>query len=147
MAERVSAEREIEIIAHRGASVTRPENSMAAVEQALVEQSDWVEIDVQETADGQIVVAHDSDFMKMAGIDLKVWNATMADLAGIDIGSWFDPAYAAEHTPTLREVKPALARQVMGARNDLSAPERLLLWISDRFRLKNLDLVAEEADA
>jgi len=275
LAERVGAERDVEIIAHRGAAGARPENTMAAVEQALADRADWVEIDVQETADGEVVVAHDSDFMKLAGVDLKVWDATMADLAAIDIGSWFDPAYAGERTPTLREVlhaargrgkvlielkyyghdvalesrvaeiveetgmaadvgvmslkipgvkkmhalrpewphgilaatavgdlsaldadflavntgqvsldlirrtheqgrklyvwtvddpvtmvrmismgvdglitnEPALARQVMEARNRLSAPERLLLWASDRFRLKSFDLVAEETDA
>ena len=77
---------------------------MAAVIKAIEDGADWVEIDVQETADGEVIVAHDSDFMKLAGVDLKVWNATMGDLAGIDIGSSFDPAYAAERTPTLRDV-------------------------------------------
>ena len=77
---------------------------MAAVLKAIDDGADWVEIDVQETADGEVIVAHDSDFMKLAGVDLKVWNATMGDLAGIDIGSSFDPAYAAERTPTLRDV-------------------------------------------
>ena len=102
--ERVTAERQVEIIAHRGAAGSRPENTMAAVEKALDDGADWVEIDVQETADGVVVVAHDSDFMKLAGVDLKVWDATVDDLADIDIGSWFDPAYADQRTPTLREV-------------------------------------------
>ena len=43
--------------------------------------------------------------------------------------------------------EPDLARRVMEARNRLSAPERLLLWLSDRFRLQSFDLVAEAADA
>jgi glycerophosphoryl diester phosphodiesterase len=77
---------------------------MAAVLKAIDDGADWVEIDVQETADGEVIVAHDSDFMKTAGVDLKIWNATMSDIAGIDIGSSFDPAYAAERTPTLRDV-------------------------------------------
>ena len=101
--ENAAATRTVEIIAHRGASDSRPENTLAAIDQAVVERADWVEIDVQETADFEVVVAHDSDFMKLAGVDLKIWDATMADLAGIDIGSWFDPAYANERTPTLRE--------------------------------------------
>ncbi|MDT8438651.1 MAG: glycerophosphodiester phosphodiesterase [Wenzhouxiangellaceae bacterium] len=105
--ERVGSERQVEIIAHRGAAGSRPENTMAAIEKALDDGADWVEIDVQETADGAVVVAHDSDFMKLAGVDLKVWNATLADLAAIDIGSWFDTAYADQRTPTLREVLEA----------------------------------------
>ena len=104
---RMSSPRTVEIIAHRGAAGARPENTMAAVLKAIDDGADWVEIDVQETADGEVVVAHDSDFMKSAGVDLKIWNATMSDIAGIDIGSSFDPAYAAERTPTLRDVLAA----------------------------------------
>ena len=77
---------------------------MAAVLKAIDDGADWVEIDVQESADGEVIVAHDSDFMKSAGVELKVWNATMSDIARIDVGSSFDPAYAAERTPTLRDV-------------------------------------------
>ena len=102
--ERVGVERRVEIIAHRGAAATRPENSLAAVQKALEDQADWVEIDVQETADGEVIVAHDRDFMKQAGLNLKVWNATLTDLADIDIGTWFDSAYAGERPPTLRQV-------------------------------------------
>ncbi|CAN0587153.1 unnamed protein product, partial [Ectocarpus sp. 12 AP-2014] len=49
--DRTTAERTVESIAHRGASAARPENTLAAVERALEERADWVEIDVQETAD------------------------------------------------------------------------------------------------
>ena len=101
---RISSPQTVEIIAHRGAAGVRPENTMAAVLKAIEDGADWVEIDVQETADGEVIVAHDSDFMKSGGADLKVWNATMGDLARIDIGSSFDVAYAAERTPTLRSV-------------------------------------------
>jgi glycerophosphoryl diester phosphodiesterase len=100
----VRIDNEVEVIAHRGAAGLKPENTMASVRQAVEDGADWVEIDVQETADGEIAVIHDSDFMKLAGVDLKIWDATMEDLAGIDIGSWFDPAYAQERTPLLREV-------------------------------------------
>ena len=101
---RVQIDNEVEVIAHRGAAGMKPENTMASIRQAVEDGADWVEIDVQETADGEIAVIHDSDFMKLAGVDLKIWDATTEDLAGIDIGSWFDPAYAEERTPLLREV-------------------------------------------
>jgi len=105
--ERVQAPDHAEVIGHRGAAALRPENTMASVLKAIEDGADWVEIDVQETADDVIVVAHDSDFMKLAGVNLKVWDATMQDVADIDIGSWFGPEYAAERTPTLREVLEA----------------------------------------
>jgi glycerophosphoryl diester phosphodiesterase len=59
---------------------------------------------VQETADGEVVVFHDSDFMRAAGISTKIWEATLADLGMIDIGSWFSPAFANERVPTLAAV-------------------------------------------
>ncbi|WP_171209004.1 MULTISPECIES: glycerophosphodiester phosphodiesterase family protein [unclassified Ruegeria] len=105
--ERVQAPDHAEVIGHRGAAALRPENTMASVFKAIEDGADWVEIDVQETADGEVIVAHDSDFMKLGGVNLKVWDATMPDVAEIDIGSWFDPEYAAERTPTLRAVLEA----------------------------------------
>jgi glycerophosphoryl diester phosphodiesterase len=102
--DRLQTDDNVQIIAHRGAAGDRPENTMASVHKALEDGADWIEIDVQETADNQVVVVHDSDFMKLSLVDLKVWDATMGDLASIDIGSWFDPEYAEERTPLLRDV-------------------------------------------
>lgn len=100
----VSTVDQCEVIAHRGASGSAPENTMAAVRQAVTEQTDWVEIDVQESADGEVVVFHDSDFMKLAHRDLNIWNATTADLQEIDIGGWFHADYRGERVPTLSDV-------------------------------------------
>jgi glycerophosphoryl diester phosphodiesterase len=102
--DRLQTDDNVQIIAHRGAAGDRPENTMASVHKALDDGADWIEIDVQETADNQVVVVHDSDFMKLSLVDLKVWDATMGDLASIDIGSWFDPEFAEERTPLLRDV-------------------------------------------
>ncbi|TWT74420.1 Glycerophosphoryl diester phosphodiesterase [Posidoniimonas polymericola] len=95
---------EVVVIAHRGAAARAPENTLASIGLAIEEGADFVEIDVQETADGQIVVLHDSDFMKVAGEPLKIWDANFDDLAGIDIGSSFAPEFHAERTPLLAEV-------------------------------------------
>jgi glycerophosphoryl diester phosphodiesterase len=46
--------------------------------------------------------------MKLGGVDLKTWNATRDDIARIDIGSWYDPYYADERTPTLEGVLQAV---------------------------------------
>ena len=95
------------VVAHRGSSKAAPENSMAAFLQAIADGADFVELDVQETADGEVVVFHDSDFMKLAGVGTKIWDATMAHLAVIDIGSRFSPAFANERVPTLAAVLDA----------------------------------------
>jgi glycerophosphoryl diester phosphodiesterase len=96
------------VVAHRGAAGAAPENTMAAVRQALDDGADWVEIDVQETRDGEVVVVHDSDFMKLAGNPLKIWEGDLAAVRQIDVGSWFDPRFADQRVPTLAEVLDAV---------------------------------------
>jgi glycerophosphoryl diester phosphodiesterase len=95
---------DVAVIAHRGAAGKAPENTLAAIRQAIKDGADWIEIDVQETMDGEVVVIHDSDFMKLAGKDLKVWNSTLEELREIDVGSWFGPEFSAERVPTLAKV-------------------------------------------
>jgi glycerophosphoryl diester phosphodiesterase len=97
----------VQVAAHRGSSKAAPENSLSAVRQAIADGADWVEIDVQETADGEVIVSHDSDFMKMAGVGTKVWDATLAELQAIDIGSRFSMAFKGERVPTLAAVLDA----------------------------------------
>jgi glycerophosphoryl diester phosphodiesterase len=76
---------------------------LAAFQRAIDEKADWIELDVQENADDIVVVAHDSDFMKVARNDIKIWDATTEDLRHIDIGSWFGPEFSDQRVPTLRE--------------------------------------------
>ena len=73
-----------------------PENTLASIRQAIKDGADWIEIDVQETLDGEVVVIHDSDFMKLAGVDLRVWDGTLEQLREIDVGSWFGPEFSTE---------------------------------------------------
>ena len=104
MGRTIESEDHIDVIAHRGASAAAPENTMAAFEQAIEQDADWIELDVQENADGVVVVQHDSDFMKQARLPLKTWDATEQDLRDLDIGSWFAPEFADQRVTTLREV-------------------------------------------
>jgi len=92
------------VIAHRGASGRAPENTLQAIQLAVDDGADWTEIDVQETADGEVIVFHDSDFMKLAGVNLSVANSTLDQVNEIDIGSWFDAEFAAARAPTLSQV-------------------------------------------
>lgn len=48
------------VIAHRGASADRPENTLEAFAEARVQGADWVELDVRRSADGVLVVHHDA---------------------------------------------------------------------------------------
>jgi glycerophosphoryl diester phosphodiesterase len=97
-------ENSTEVMAHRGASAAAPENTMAAVLGAIESGAQWVEIDVQETRDGEIVVIHDSDLKKVGGVPLVIARSTLEDLRQVDIGSWFEPRFSDQRIATLREV-------------------------------------------
>lgn len=92
------------VIAHRGASIDAPDNTLAAMEEAIRQGADYLEIDVQETAQGNVVVIHDRDLMKVGGSPLRVWGTPLADLQRIDVGSWRDPAFSDQRVPTLQEL-------------------------------------------
>ncbi len=102
----------VNVIAHRGASIDAPENSLAAFRLAADQQSDFVELDVQESADGEVLVVHDSALMKVGGSPLKIWEATAADLRAVDIGSYRSPAFSNERVPTLAEALAACKGRV-----------------------------------
>lgn len=100
----VQMQDDVLVIAHRGAAGQAPENTLSSIRLAIDDAADWVEIDVQETRDGQVLVVHDSDFMKLSGNPVKVWEGDLAQLQQIDVGSWFDVAFADERPPTLAQV-------------------------------------------
>lgn len=91
------------IIAHRGSSATAPENTLAAFRLAADQRTDFVELDVQESFDGEVVVVHDSDLMKVGGSPTKIWDGDAATLRAIDIGSFKDSRFSSERVPTLAE--------------------------------------------
>ena len=91
------------VIAHRGASATAPENTLAAFRLAAEQHTDFVELDVQESADGQVLVVHDSDLMKVGRDATKIWEGDAAQLRAVDIGSYRGPQFSAERVPTLAE--------------------------------------------
>jgi glycerophosphoryl diester phosphodiesterase len=101
---RLDLTREVAITAHRGASAAAPENSMAAFRAAMEAGADYSELDVQRTRDGEIVVVHDGDLLRMGGDPRKVAQMTAADVAAVDIGRGHVPPMAGEHPPTLAEV-------------------------------------------
>ena len=91
------------IIAHRGSSAVAPENTLAAFRLAAEQHSDLVELDVQESSDGQVLVAHDADLMKVSGNPATIWGTPAVTLRAVDIGTYRDAKYAAERVPTLAE--------------------------------------------
>ncbi len=92
------------VVAHRGASAYAPENTLASMKKAIEMNADMSELDVQETADGEIILLHDGSLKRTAGVDKNIWETNYADLKGLDIGTWFSEEYKNEPIPTIKEV-------------------------------------------
>jgi glycerophosphoryl diester phosphodiesterase len=101
--EQMDLEDRVLVTAHRGGSRYAPENSLSAIRQAVTQGADFAEIDVQETADGEVVLLHDSDLKRVAGLDRKIWEVSYPELADVDAGSWFSPEFKDEPIPTLAQ--------------------------------------------
>lgn len=97
-------DRPVLVIAHRGSSVTRPENTLASFQLAIEQKADFVELDVQESGDGVVLVNHDVDLMRDGNSPLKIWNTPAAQLQAIDIGRLFAPEFLHERVPSLAQV-------------------------------------------
>lgn len=91
------------IYAHRGARAYTPENTMAAFQKALELNAEGIELDVQATKDGEIVICHDHNIDRTSNGTGWIRDFTLAELKKLDFGSWFNAAFAAEPIPTFTE--------------------------------------------
>src|SRR6266850_2611925 len=94
----------VKVTAHRGSSARAPENTLSAVRQAITDGADFAEIDVQTTADGELVVLHDGDLMRMAGDSRRLRDLTLSQAKELDVGEKFNGKFLGERIPTLAEV-------------------------------------------
>ena len=92
------------IIAHRGESNDAPENTMAAINLAWERGADAVEIDIQLSSDHKIVVIHDFNTKRLAGVNKKLKDQPFEDLRKLDVGAWMNPAWTGERIPSIEEV-------------------------------------------
>ena len=92
------------VYAHRGASGTFPENTIAAFQEAARLPVHGVEFDVHLTRDGELVVIHDETIDRTSNGSGYIKDLTLAQLKEYDFGSWFSPDFAGEKIPTLEEV-------------------------------------------
>lgn len=84
------------VIAHRGASAHRPENTLPAFELAIAQRADMIETDLHRTRDGAIVITHDEDLSGLGGCG-EIAGATLAEIRALDAGG-------GEIVPTLDEI-------------------------------------------
>lgn len=81
--------RRTQITAHRGASADAPENTLHSFEKAIELGADYIELDVQQTADGQLVVFHDKNLKRTTGMDALLSEKTYEEISSLDCGGWF----------------------------------------------------------
>ena len=103
------------VIAHRGNSGSAPENTLSSFRSAIDAGADMIELDVQMTSDGVLVVFHDDDISRITGESGHISDYTYDELLTMDAGKWYMDAnydeipedvidYTGEHIPTLAEV-------------------------------------------
>ena len=89
---------EVVLIAHRGAvGPGQPENTLAAIRQAIASGAEAIEIDLRGTKDGEIVVIHDATVDRTTNGSGAVADQTLAELRQLDAGR-------GERIPTYQEV-------------------------------------------
>lgn len=96
-------ERMIEVVAHRGASFDAPENTLSAIRLGWKQQADAVEFDIWLSKDGQIVLHHDADTNRTAGVEKRVDAQTFDELRQLDFGRWKNASFTGEPIPLLSE--------------------------------------------
>ena len=94
----------VRVIAHRGASHARPENTLPAFTHAIELGADLLEFDVRQTADGHAVVMHDPTVDRTTDGTGAVNNLTLDEIRALDAGACFHEQYAGTKVPTLGEV-------------------------------------------
>ncbi len=109
-------------VAHRGASAHAPENTMAAFHKGVEMKSDYIEIDVQMTADEELVIIHDTTVNRTTNGTGAVGDLTLEEIRALDAGSWFSEEFAGEKIPTFEEVLDAFRGKV-GILIELKSPE------------------------
>ena len=92
------------IYAHRVASGSTPENTMAAFKKAVSIGSDAIECDVQMTKEGKLIICHDELLDRTTDGKGLIKDKTYEEIKLLDAGSWFNDSYAGERVPLLEEL-------------------------------------------
>jgi glycerophosphoryl diester phosphodiesterase len=91
------------VIAHRGFSGAAPENTLASFSKAVEIGSDMIELDVQLSRDGKVVILHDDTLERTTNGRGRAADFPLAELKELDAGSWFSPQFSGQRIPTLKE--------------------------------------------
>lgn len=138
------------IFAHRGASGTHPENTMAAFKAAVEKGAGGIELDVQLTKDGEVVIIHDEFVDRTTNGRGAVEHMTWDEISQLDAGSWFSLAFKEERIPKLRtfltwaSAYPMLQVNIELKTNKVPyhGIEEAVLKLVDEFGMKNRVIIS-----
>ncbi len=91
------------VIAHRGASMEAPENTLAAFTRAIELGADYFELDVRKSADDSLMIMHDASIDRTTNGTGNINTMSYDSLRQFDAGSWFHPDFSGALIPSLRE--------------------------------------------
>lgn len=98
-----SASQEVTVTAHRGASGSAPENTLAAVRKALETGVDRIEVDVQQTSDGVVICLHDESLDRTTDRIGRIADRSWDEVRKASASNGMT-AYSDEPIPTLEQV-------------------------------------------
>ena len=102
----------VAVFAHRGASGTHPENTEAALVEALRLGVEGVELDVHLSLDGELVVIHDATVDRTSNGTGQVRHMRWAEIGPLDAGAWFDTQFTGQRFLRLGEALDILEGDV-----------------------------------
>jgi glycerophosphoryl diester phosphodiesterase len=117
------------VIAHRGASGTAPENTLAAIKQAMAVKADGIEVDVQLTKDDALVIIHDRAVDRTTDGRGPVNGLTLCEIRQLDAGRWFNRTVP----PLASEAFVGLTVPTLEAVIDLTAEANLRLYLDVKY--------------
>ena len=100
------------ICAHRGAKDTHPENTITAFKEAVRLGVQMIELDVQLTKDGYLVILHDNTVDRTTNGTGKINDLTLEEVKKLDAGSWKSPDFKEERIPTLKEALSVIPENI-----------------------------------
>ncbi|MBM7647419.1 glycerophosphoryl diester phosphodiesterase [Bacillus ectoiniformans] len=114
--------RQVDNVAHRGAAGYAPENTMAAFDKAMEMKADYIEIDVQRSKDGELVVIHDHTVDRTTDGTGYIKDLTFDQIRELDAGSFKGEEFKGEKVPTFEEVLDTYHGKI-GILIELKSPE------------------------
>jgi glycerophosphoryl diester phosphodiesterase len=133
--------RQFDTVAHRGAAGYAPENTIAAFDKGLEMKADYIELDVQRSKDGELVVIHDTTVDRTTDGSGKVGQLTLEELRSLDAGRFKGEQFAGEKIPTFEEVLDRYHGKI-GILIELKSPElypEIEEAVAQELKERNLD--------